>query len=303
MSQPVVSVILLNYNKAADTLTCLESLYQSRLEQVEIVVVDNGSTDGSVERIRSGYPAITLIENGENLGYAEGNNAGIRCALEKGSRYLFVLNNDTRVAADTLDCLVDAAERFPNAAFFGPKILHLDDPGRVQSTGIRLDHFWQSHQMGQDDLDRPAEDAVHDVDCVTGAALFIRAEALAAIGLLDPQFYLYREDIDWCLRAQLSGFRILFVPHARVWHRSHHVRESDLPRITYYMTRNSLLLVRKHHGGFFRFAGLVLLFLRTALSWTVRPRWRSKRQERDALLQGLSDYFHGRFGRGHRGYS
>lgn len=298
MRQPVTTVILLNWNKAKDTLACLDSLYASQLDRVEIVVVDNGSGDGSPAVIRGAYPQVTLIENPHNLGYAEGNNIGIRYALGNGTKYIFVLNNDTRIATDTLPCLQEAAERFTDAAFLGPKILHLDRPDMLQSTGIFLDDLWQSHQRGLDQPDEPGGDSPAEVDGITGAAMFIRAETLSRIGLLDPDFYLYREDIDWCLRARKAGFHIRYVPGARVWHRSHHVRTEDLPRITYYMTRNSLLLVRKQHGGLLRTTRLTLRGLLTALSWTVRQRWRHKRQERDALLKGLRDYYRGRFGQG-----
>jgi GT2 family glycosyltransferase len=295
---PEISVIILNWNKAEETLRCLESLRQARLEDVEVIVVDNGSTDGSSGRIRGAFPAVTMIETGANLGYAAGNNTGIRHALAKGTRFVFVLNNDTGVAPDALDCLLDAVRRFPRAAFFGPKLLHLEAPDRVQSTGIWLDFYWRSHQLGADAPDRPGDLSPRQVECVSGAAIFIRAEALEKIGLIDPDFFLYREDIDWCLRARRQGFQIVHVPGARVWHRSHAVREVDLPRITYYMTRNSLLLLRKHHGGWIRSGGLLLRSLLTAFAWTFYPRWRNKKRERGALLQAIGDFFQRRFGQG-----
>jgi GT2 family glycosyltransferase len=295
---PEISVIILNWNKADETLLCLDSLHLAGLNGVEVIVVDNGSEDGSAGRIRDVYRDITLIETGDNLGYAEGNNIGIRHALAKGSRFIFILNNDTRVSPGILDCLLDAARRSPQAAFFGPKILHLEAPDRVQSAGISLDYLWQSRSLGMDEQDHPGDTALLPVHCITGAAMFIRADVLPEIGLLDPNFFLYREDIDWCLRALKNGYQVLFVPGARVWHRGHLVREGDFPRITYYMTRNSLLLLNKHHGGWLRTSGLLLRFLLTLLSWSIRPKWKHKGAERAALLQGITDYYHHRFGQG-----
>lgn len=295
---PEICVIILNWNKAAETLRCLESLRQIQTDDVEIIVVDNGSNDDSAGLIRKSFEDVTCIETGANLGYAEGNNVGIRHALAKGARFIFVLNNDTEIAPDTLDRLKEAALQFPQAAFLGPKILCLENPAQIQSAGITLDYFWRSHHRNSGQQDCPSAAPPTLVDCISGAAIFIRAETLARIGLLDPSFFLYREEIDWCLRARRLGFQVLFVPEARVWHRSHELREEDLPRITYYMTRNSLLLIEKHRGGWIRLTVLLLRFIITFVSWAIRPRWRTKQSERKALLRGISDYLHHQFGRG-----
>ena len=295
---PEISVVILNWNKADETLRCLDSLRQVQPAGVEIIVVDNGSEDGSAERIRSAYPAVTLIETGANLGYAEGNNTGIRSALARGARFVFVLNNDTVVDAGTLDRLQEAARQFPQAAFFGPKILHLEMPTRVQSAGITLDYFWRSQHQDAGEPDLSPDRSPFPVECLSGAALFIRADALEKIGLIDPDFYLYRDDIDWCLRARRLGCQILLVPGARIWHPDPTAREGEFSRITYYMTRNSLLLMNRHRAGWVRKYALLFRFLITSVAWTVRPRWRHKRKERDALLRGIRDYFSHHFGQG-----
>lgn len=295
---PEINIIILNWNKADETLRCLDSLHKAKLHDTEIVVVDNGSNDNSVSSIRSAFANVTVIETGTNLGYAEGNNTGIRYSLTKGAKFLFVLNNDTRVAPDALDCLLKTAKQNPQSAFFGPKILHLPQPDLIQSAGIRLDYFWRSHLLGMNEADGQSDDNPVPVSCVSGAALFIRSEALAAIGLLDPDFYLYREDIDWCLRAQQKGYQILYVPGARIWHASHADAGEKQAMITYYMTRNSLLLLQKHRAGWVRSSGLLLRFLLTALSWSIRPKWRNKRPERNALMRGVKDFYSRRFGQG-----
>lgn len=286
------AVVILNWNRPIDTLKCIDSVCHADAA-ANVIVVDNGSSDDSAAQIRAAYPQVTLIETGCNLGYAEGNNTGIRHALARGAEYIFVINNDAFAAPDTLDCLSAAAEAHPDGAFFGPVIYDDEAPQRVQSAGVELDILWRSHPRTGN---LPAQP--QPVSCLSGAALLLRASALAKIGLLDPKFFLYREDIDWCLRARRSGFRLYLVPAAHAWHRAHAVRAQDLPRITYYMTRNSLLLVQKHQGGLLRFLLLAIRFALTALSWTVRPRWRHKRAERDALLRGVFDFFRGRFGHG-----
>jgi GT2 family glycosyltransferase len=285
--EPKASIIVLNWNDAPSTLDCLESLAQLEYDPYEILVVDNGSTDDSVSQIRQRYPNVLLLETGHNLGYAEGNNVGIRHALGRGAEYLFLVNNDVSVGPRALIRLVSIAQRFPDTAFLGPKIYHREDVRRIQSAGADLDFLWRSRQRGLDELDRGQCDALQEVDYVIGAAVLVRARLLDEIGLLDPGFFLYREDVDWCLRARCLKYRVLYVPQAEVWHRSHHVREHELPRVTYYMTRNSLMLVRKHHGGSTRLALLLLRHMLTAATWTIRPKWRHKRDERNALLKGI----------------
>lgn len=293
-----ISVVVLNWNNWQETCACVQSLLNSTGVHYQVIVVDNGSQDGSQKIIRNQFPEINLICNDKNLGYAEGNNVGIRAAISAGSRYIFVLNNDTRVASDSLAILCAAGDKNPDCAFLGPKILHLDQPDQVQSRGIQLDYLWRSSQRGLDTNNLVSESGDEIVECISGAAIFARADALAGIGLLDPDYFLYREDIDWCLRVRKKGYKILFVPGAVIWHRSHHVRENDLPRVTYYMTRNSLLLYKKQNGGPIRFTLLLIRFLGTIFSWSIRPKWRNKQSEKQAMIVAIKDYFKGRFGKG-----
>lgn len=294
-----VTIIVLNWNNALDTVKCLQSVKKSDYTAYDVIVVDNGSCDESVCEIRQQHPDVVVLEAPQNLGYAEGNNLGIRHALRTGTDYIFVLNNDARVASDTVKYLVFAAEQFPDAAFLGPKIYHLDKPSQLQSAGARLDYLWRSRQRGLDQPDTGQFNVLEEVDYVIGAAVLVRANLLKEIGLLDPDFFLYREDVDWCLRARHLGYRIVYVPEAKVWHRSSHLRENELPRITYYLTRNSLMLLVKHHQGMIRFTVVLLRHLLTALTWSLKPKWRSKRVERNALLKGLADFVRGKVGQGY----
>jgi GT2 family glycosyltransferase len=296
---PRVGIVVLNWNKPDETIACLNSLSNLSYPNRKLILVDNGSIDDSIQKFQEFNPNLDLIATRENLGYAEGNNVGIRHALLSNPEYLFIVNNDVRVAIDVLECLIDEAENNKLAAFLGPKVYHLEQPNIIQSAGVKLDCIWRSNQRGLDRIDNGLYTTVEEVDCVIGAAVLVRKDYLDQIGLLDPDYFLYREDIDWCLRAKGLGYQVLFVPSAKVWHRGHEVRESELPRITYYLSRNSLMLISKHDGGLFRWMMLLLRFLLTAFSWTIRPKWRHKRIERNAMIKGITDYFKGRVGYGY----
>src|SRR5436309_4726879 len=140
MNAPKVHIIILNWNGRADTLECLASVQRINFPDFETVVVDNGSTDGSEEAIRAAFPDITFIQTGENLGFAEGNNVGIRHAIECGADYVFVLNNDTTVDPNILAALVAEAEKNPNAAILGPKIYFYDRSDVINSAGGSINY-------------------------------------------------------------------------------------------------------------------------------------------------------------------
>lgn len=294
---PLVGVVVLNWNNAADTIACLQSIEDVDYSNLRVVVVDNGSSDDSVRRIQAEHPGIEIMETGENLGYAQGNNIGLQHVMEEDARYILLLNNDVTMDDRCLTFLVAAAEENPDAAFLGPKVYHREEPGRLQSAGGVLDWQWRSHQRGLDEIDSGQFDVIAGVDYVIGAAVLVRVAALSRIGLLNPDFFLYREDVDWCLRAASLGYRTLYVPEAKVWHRSHHVREDELPRTTYYMTRNTYLLLSTHRGPLSAYVLSTLQNLLWLVNWTVNPKWLQKRKERDALFKGLVDAVLGRWGR------
>lgn len=297
VDQPLVVVVILNWNNAGDTIACLASVGHLDYPNARVLVVDNGSSDDSVSRIRAEHPGVEIIETGENLGYGQGNNVGLVHARENSPRYVLLLNNDVTMDDDCLTHMVTAAEDNPDAAFLGPKVYQREEPGRLQSAGGMLDRLLRSHQRGLDELDSGQFDATEEVDYVIGAALLVRVAALTRIGMLNPDFFLYREDVDWCLRAAGLGYRILYVPKAMVWHRSHRVREDELPRTTYYMTRNAYLLLSTHRSPLSAYVLGTLQNLLWLVNWTLNPKWRHKREERDALFKGLVDALLGRWGR------
>jgi len=293
---PRIGVILVNWNRAADTLRCLASVLASAYDNYEVVVVDNASGDGSAEAIEAAQPGLTLLRNPVNAGFAGGNNLGIRHCLARGADYVFLLNNDAVVDPSALSALAAAAAAHPQVGFLGAKICALEDRRVVLSAGGVLRDGWQPAHcgMGEADAGQPAEPAA--VDYLSGAALLAGRRAVETIGLLDEDFFLYYEDVEWAYRARRAGFQVWIVPAARVYHPDTRRRDQDSAVVTYYAARNSLLFAKKHRLGYAVFLRLWLSHGRNLLSWSLRPRWRHKRRQRDALARGLRDFAWGRWG-------
>lgn len=296
---PRVAVIVVNWNRREDTLGCLESLGAVIYPSYRVLVIDNGSTDGSAEAIRTAFPEIELIETGENLGFAAGNNVGLRQVLARGDDYALLLNNDTVVAPDFLDRLVSAAAESGRVGVAGPTIYYHSRPSVVWSAGGAVDwRTGQTSMLGLDEVDRGQFGvAARGVEFVTGCALLVSREALEAAGLLDERFFMYYEETEWCVRIARAGFAIRHVPAARIWHKIAPSEQGVPPLVYYYMTRNRLLFLQATNAGWRPRVGALAEYLRTFASWSLRPRWREKRAMRGVMLRALADYARGRFGR------
>jgi GT2 family glycosyltransferase len=218
---PKVAVVVLTWNGLSLTMACLESLQSLDYENLEIILVDNGSTDGTVLAVRKGYgDGVTVIENPRNLGFAAGNNAGIRRALENGADFVLLLNNDTTVDPPLVTRLVGVIRGSTDIGIVGPKIYFASPPDRIWFAGgeIRLSRGVSRH-IGIRERDSGAFDEIRDVDYITGCALMARRAVFESIGYLDPAFTAYYEDADFCMRARRKGFRVVYVPAGKVWHK------------------------------------------------------------------------------------
>lgn len=219
MSSPAVAVIVLNWNNLRDLQPCLESLRGITYEAATIVVVDNGSSDGSAAFVREHFPEVHLIALPENLGFSGGNNVGIRWAMAEGYPYVWLLNNDTLVDPGVLEPLVAMAED-PSVGAVGSKIYYADRPHLLWFAGGMIDfdygRIWhrgiREEDLGQ--YDHPA-----DVDYLTGCSLLVGTAVLEQVGLLDEAFHAYGEDCDWCRRIREADWRLVYVPGSKVWHK------------------------------------------------------------------------------------
>jgi GT2 family glycosyltransferase len=236
--------VVLNWNGRDATLACLESLPAG----ADVVVADNGSTDGSVAAVRAGFPAAAVVENGANLGFSGGSNAGIRAALERGADWVVLVNNDATLAPDALTGLQTAAQRWPRAGVLAGKLLFPD--GRVQWAGQRVGLLtgYSGRPRGFGRPDGPAYSRPGPVDRAVGAFMAVSRAAIEAAGLLDERLFAYVEDVDWSLRVRAAGFDCVFVPEARAWH-AMTASTGGSARSThtvYYGVRNTIAVVERH---------------------------------------------------------
>jgi len=241
-----VSVIVLNWNGKYHLERCLSSVLKQTYPNFEVVLVDNASTDGSVEFVRKRFPEVMIIHNEENLGFAAGNNVAIRATR---GNYIATLNNDTQVDPHWLEELVRAAEADPKVGMCSSKMLFLHRPDIINSTGISLDKAGIAWDRRGGERDKGEESRPIEVfgPCA-GAALYRRA-MLEGVGLFDEDFFAYFEDVDLAWRARLAGWRCLYVPTAKVYHLYSATGVEGSPFKNYLMGRNKIWMILKNYAA------------------------------------------------------
>ncbi len=292
---PRVSIIILNWNGWKDTIECLESLYQITYPNYDVIVVDNGSDNESVEKIKEYAEGrlpveshffeyimenkplhyvehsqgdaetergtekvivhlpldkkLILIKNDKNLGFAEGNNIGIKYAFKIYSpEYILLLNNDTVVDKNFLTELVNVARSDEQIGFAGPKNYYYDYHGRtdvINFAGGKIT-LWKgrSEHVGMRDIDNGQYDHIVNTDYITGACLLARREVLEEIGLLDPAYFMYWEEADWCMRARNIGYKLVYIPGAKIWHKVAASQNGNVNK--FFFVRNTFIFIKKN---------------------------------------------------------
>jgi len=341
---PRVFIIILNWNGSKDTIECLNSLEALDFRNFEIILVDNGSTDDSISNFKIQIPnfknKVILIENKENLGFPAGNNVGIRCALNYGADYILLLNSDTVVDSQFLKELVVAAKNNQQAGILGPKIYFFDAPKTIWFAGGKFNWFQGSSHIGFGVRENHTNEGANlmrikreytNVDFITGCAMLVKKEVFAAlgeprptgraapkwraslrgaerekIGLLDERFFLYYEDTDFCLKAKKAGFKSVFVPRAKIWHKiplkslktelSGAVDKIGAPPVYYYHHRNVLLLIQNNGPWFIKTAKHFWVLWKLIKQGIKIIFFPEKRASSLAIARGFFDYYRGHFG-------
>ncbi|MFH1876781.1 MAG: glycosyltransferase family 2 protein [Candidatus Omnitrophota bacterium] len=237
-----VAIIILNWNGSADTIECLTSVGKIQYPNVEIIVVDNGSTDGSPGAIKTSFPYVTIINNPVNRGYAEGNNVGIRHALKNNAEFILLLNNDTVVNRDILTILLKAAQDHPEAGVFSTSIYSYQERDLPTFTA----KYWDHHAMRFLERHHGVDDDAVETDYVDGSVMFFRRAVVEKAGFFEPSFFLNYDEIDWCCRVKRSGFTLLIIPRAKVWHKVSRSFGGKGPLFYYFFVRNRLYWAQRN---------------------------------------------------------
>ena len=294
---PLVVIVVLNWNGRDDTVACLESLRGLRYRDARVLIVDNGSTDDSVAALNDRFPDLRCLQTGSNLGFAEGNNIGIRFALAEGADYVLLLNNDATVEPDALDRLVEAAESRPDVGIVGPKIYYAGEPRRVWFAGGMISPLGRLGHEGWNRIDEGQWDTPRETGYVTGCAFLVKRRVLEKVGLFAPEYFLLFEEADLCVRARREGFRCWVEPRAVVYHKVSASFGGFSPQYYYYFVRNRLLFQRRHVISGRRWAARFYLWYyltRLFVFFTVTPHrggWRNLA----AACEGIGDALRGRW--------
>jgi len=284
-----LSIIIVNWNTRNLLAQCLQSLYANPPDgEFEVWVVDNASTDGSVQMVREQFPQVRLIENSENAGFAWANNQAIR---RSSGRHLLLLNPDTEIWPGAPETLVRFMEEYPQAGAAGARLLNPDGTlqeschpfptlGREVWRLFHLDALWPRarYEMTRWDLETP-----RPVDAVQGACVMLRREALEQVGLLDEDYFMYTEEVDLCYRLRRGGWRIYWAPQATVVHYGGQSTQQMPAEMFLRLYESKLFYFRKHHGRqaaraykLILLAAAVARLLLSPLAWLERPPQRQR---------------------------
>jgi len=257
-----VGVIIVNWNLPDDTITCARSVLASEGISSQIVVVDNGSTDNSVQRLQSALPQTTMLSLPENVGFAGGINVGLEYLYGKDIEYILLLNNDTFLAPDCMIQLLSALTDDPSVAVAGPLIFYADNPEYVWYLGDRERPLWPvpfSLLRGMRYQDQYK--GVLEVDYVSGCAMLVRCSVLKSLDGLNERLFMHYEDADFCWRVREGGWKIVSVPDARMWHKVSTSSRNLGSLVNYYRLRNRVWFYATHRRGFYRVYALFYVLL------------------------------------------
>ena len=255
-----LSISIVNYNNKECLAACLDSIYSHAPDvSFEVTVVDNGSADGSTELVRRTYPQVRIIDNSENRGFVKANNQGIRASQ---GRYLLSLNNDTIIQNGTLAGLVRFMQEHPDVGVCGPKVLNQDETfqrqcrRRFPTISSSLSYFLKLHRlfprseffgrylMTYEDCDKAGE-----VDSVSGCCLMVRREVIEKVGVLDENFIMYGDDLDWCYRIKQAGWKVCYVPSVQIVHLGGQSSRRLPRRCIVLFYRAMAVFYRKHYAS------------------------------------------------------
>jgi GT2 family glycosyltransferase len=297
MNQPLVYIIILNWNGFKYTSELLESLFHISHSMYKIIIIDNNSRNDEAEKIENLCRGKAhLIKCKENLGFAGGNNVGIKYSLEEKADYILLINNDTIVNPDFLEILVSKYESEKQAGIVAPRINYYDEPQKIWTDGGKISQIRGSGFAYSDKMETEVNSSDKEVSFVSGCCMLIKREVLLNVGLFDENFFLYNEDTDFCKRILNAGYKIFVTPRSKIFHKVNSSTKEKFSLLPlFYTTRNRLYFAKKHfpEKWFFTVMYIVITMFFKCAMWLLIGKHKNIVEVKNAIR----DFYSGRMGK------
>lgn len=287
-----LSIITVNYNGLEDTCALIDSIPFN--DNMEVIVIDNASTENEAAVISQRYPQVKTIRSDKNLGFAGGNNLGIKSAKGK---YIFLVNNDTFLKEFNILALIDRLESSPTIGIVCPKIRFAWGNNPIQFAGYtRLSKITARNQaIGYGKEDKGQYEIPHPTPYAHGAAMLIKREAIEKVGLMPECYFLYYEEFDWSMMFTRTGYEIWYEPASTIYHKESQSTGQDSPLRTYYMTRNRLLLVKRNWHGLTKYLSYIYIIGIVCTRDILKNMIKGKKNHIKTIYQALCDFVNSKF--------
>jgi GT2 family glycosyltransferase len=286
-------IILLNYNNWEDTIECIQSLKESSVNDSNILVIENCSSDESYNKLITETPKVHIIKAEKNLGFTGGNNLGIKYAVENKYDYAIVLNNDTIVESkDSIRILIDEMDKHYEVSFGTGRIFYYPEKDRIWYDGGKL-NSWRGlaihFNYGKNKNDITLINDIKDVDFISGCFMCIRLKDISRIGYMDENFFIYLDDVEYSARAVKNDLKLKYFPQVTIFHKARG-EDKRTPRMIYYSIRNRRLLIHSHFGLTARFYFEIVLLIKRGVWFFINKKYYN------LLLYAVRDYNNKYFG-------
>jgi GT2 family glycosyltransferase len=295
VNKPPVGVVIVNFNLKDSLRETLLSFQKVHYPELQIVVSDNASSDGSQEMVTKEFPGVQLLAHEQEQGYARAASLGMAQLADK-TKYIFSTTNDVVVDPEIINILVDYAETHPEAGVLGTKIYFFDRPDVLWHAGGRIHPLHgHSYHLGWERKDHPRYGKTRECDFVTGCGFLLRTDVLRKIGFFKEDLIFYSEDAELCYRFREAGSKVVFIPEAKMWHKVSTTLAKNRPLQLCYSTRNSLYLLQRHKVGWYPLSLLVFLFVVSPVKMLLFAVL-LKAKNSAGIFRGVLDWRAGRYG-------